>query len=242
MDLYAHLAPLYDRLFPVNPATIDFLSGLMAGGKAEVDAIDLGSATGGHAFALAALGWRVTAVEPSVDLDALARSKAQNQGAKPHFVQGDMRDLAALVAPASLDLVLCLGNTLPHLASLDEVFSFMGAAREALKPGAAIVLQVLNYERIGPGFAFPPMRVEGAEFRRSYAARHDARLSFDTELSLGDGTVLKDSTPLLPLGPDILEAVLGASGFLKLETRSAWDGAPFSRTESQVLLLTARVP
>ncbi|MEI6387897.1 MAG: class I SAM-dependent methyltransferase [Spirochaetota bacterium] len=242
MDLYAHLAPLYDRLFPVNPATITFLSGLMAGRQSEVEAIDLGSATGGHAFALAALGWRVTAVEPSPDLDALARGKARNQGKPPRFVRGDMRDLAALAAPASLDLVLCLGNTLPHLASLDEVRSFMDAARKALKPGGVIVLQVLNYERIGPGFAFPPMLVEGAEFRRSYAARHDARLSFDTELSLGDGTVLQDSTPLLPLGPDILAASLGASGFMRRETRSGWDGAPFSRTESQVLLVTAQAP
>ncbi|MFZ4616009.1 MAG: class I SAM-dependent methyltransferase [Rectinemataceae bacterium] len=242
MDLYAHLAPLYDRLFPVNPATITFLASLMAGRSAQVDAVDLGSATGGHAFALAGRGWRVTAVEPSVDLDAIARGKVQSQGPTPLLVRGDMRDLAALVAPASLDLVLCLGNTLPHLASEDEVRSFMDAARKVLKPGGVIVLQVLNYERISPGFAFPPMLVEGAEFRRSYAARKDSRLSFDTELSLGDGTVLKDSTPLLPLGLDILAAVLGASGFLKPETRSAWDGAPFSRAESQVLLVTAQVP
>jgi hypothetical protein len=78
MDLYDHLAPCYDEIFPLNPATLPFLRGLTP--RAHPRAADLGSATASLSRALAAEGWEVTALEPSEALTERARNYSGGLG------------------------------------------------------------------------------------------------------------------------------------------------------------------
>lgn len=88
-----------------------------------LDVLDVGGGTGGDAVRLAALGHRVTVVDPSPDaLAALARrgSEAGLPAGAVNGVLGDTSDLASL--EASADLVLCHG-VLEHVDDLDAALA-----------------------------------------------------------------------------------------------------------------------
>jgi len=106
--------------------------------------VDMGCGTGVHAVALAKRGCAVTGVDVSAEMLARARAHAERHDAAVRFVHGDF--LSPLETQA--DLLLCLGNSLPHLSSreaLTEVFSHW---RTLLHPEGHMVVQILNYARI----------------------------------------------------------------------------------------------
>lgn len=109
-------------------------------GDGPLEIVDAGGGTGGAAVPLAELGHRVTVVEPSPDSLAALERRAAERGVSVRGVQGETRDLAALFAPASADLVL-VHNVLEYVddpaAALHDV---VGITRE----GGAVSLLVTN--------------------------------------------------------------------------------------------------
>ena len=69
--------------------------------------MDAGGGTGGFAVPLAEAGHQVTVVDPSPDSLAALQRRAAERSLDVAAVQGDLADLADLVAPGSADLVLC---------------------------------------------------------------------------------------------------------------------------------------
>jgi 2-polyprenyl-3-methyl-5-hydroxy-6-metoxy-1,4-benzoquinol methylase len=105
-------------------------------GAPPADVLDVGGGTGGLAVPLAALGHRVTVVDPSPDaLAALAR-RASESGVEGLIVarQADADDLQ--VDDASFDLALCHG-VLEHV---DEPSTALAGIARALRPGARLSL------------------------------------------------------------------------------------------------------
>ncbi len=242
MGLYEHLAPVYDRIFPVNAATLAFIEGLGREHLPGKRLLDLGSATGGHALALFERGWKVRGIELSPELLALARRKQEERGTKVEFIEGDMRDLGRHIGAASVDLVLCLGNTLPHLGSLEEVRGFLEATRRSLAKDGMLLLQIVNFGLAGAGHVFPVSLAEDYRFERSYQAMDGARLAFDTRLDLGEKGSFSDRTGLLPLEPAIAERALREAGYT-IEGRFAdWNRSPFDPAASPYLILLAANP
>lgn len=85
-------------------------------------AVDLGCGSGFQAVALARLGFRVVAIDFSQPL--LAELKDRSRGLPVEAITGDIRDVATL-APAGVELAVCMGDTLSHLeraADLDRLF------------------------------------------------------------------------------------------------------------------------
>jgi len=114
-------------------------------------AVDLGSGPGYQAFALADLGFdRVLAVDTSEDLLGELIMNAGGRSVEP--VRMDIRRFRRLVEPHSVNCVTCMGDTLTHLASREEVVDLVGAIHAALEPGASLVLSFrdLTQPRSGP--------------------------------------------------------------------------------------------
>ena len=78
-------------------------------GDGPLTVLDAGGGTGGFSVPLAALGHRVTVVDPSPDSLAALERRAAEEGADGAItgVQGDLDSLLDVVAPGSVDVVLC---------------------------------------------------------------------------------------------------------------------------------------
>ena len=106
----------------------------------ELTVLDVGGGTGGFAVPLAEAGHTVTVVDASPDaLAALTRRAADARvGERVRAVQGDGDALTGLVAPASVDLILCHAV----LEVVDDPAGVVAAIAAALRPGGAVSLLV----------------------------------------------------------------------------------------------------
>jgi SAM-dependent methyltransferase len=102
-------------------------------------AVDLGCGPGYQALALAQLGY---APVLAVDTSATLLSELRNhQGNLPiQTAENDIRDLGLLVAPGTAQAVVCMGDTITHLASRQDVLALVRASIKTLVPGGAFVI------------------------------------------------------------------------------------------------------
>jgi 2-polyprenyl-3-methyl-5-hydroxy-6-metoxy-1,4-benzoquinol methylase len=123
-------------------------------------AIDLGCGPGYQSVALAGLGLSpVRAVDGSEVLLKELSCHAKGLAIEP--VRADIRDVKKFTKPGSASVIVCMGDTLTHLQSLDDVSQLLADAHEALTPGGLLVLTFrdLSVERSGLD-RFLPIRAD----------------------------------------------------------------------------------
>lgn len=121
------LAEHYTWMFGMPPAVkaaeqcelltrLEITSDGFAGGLA----VDLGAGPGFQSMALSDMGFkRVLALDTSAKLLQELRS---NCGTRPVLaIEDDMMNVGRHVAPATADLIVCMGDTLPHLPARELV-------------------------------------------------------------------------------------------------------------------------
>jgi SAM-dependent methyltransferase len=109
-------------------------------GRPKLDIVDVGGGTGGFAVPFAALGHRVTVVDPSPDALAAAQRRAAEMRVTLTAVQGDAGDLVRLVGDGAADLVICHSV----LEYVDSPAAAMAAIAQVLRPGAAVSVLAAN--------------------------------------------------------------------------------------------------
>jgi glycine/sarcosine N-methyltransferase len=212
--------------------------------------LELGCGPGEHARALADGGFEVVGVDRSEAM--IADATAEPVPSNLTFLRGDITEVDRLVA-GRFGAALCLGNTLPHLTEEGELARFASALARVLHPGAPLLLQVLNYDRIlDQGLRFLPLSFRPQEdgelvFLRLMEPLPDGRVRFfPSTLLLRPGEepplVLERSREVLLRGwrRRELEGALAAEGILAERTLGGFDGAPFDAERSPDLLLVAR--
>ena len=112
----------------------------VAGGSQPLDVLDVGGGTGGFAVPLAALGHRLTVVDPNPDALASLQRRAGEAGVEVRAVQGDAAGLLDVVGSGSADLVLCHG-VLEHV---DDLAPAVTALVAVLRPGGTLSLLVAS--------------------------------------------------------------------------------------------------
>jgi 2-polyprenyl-3-methyl-5-hydroxy-6-metoxy-1,4-benzoquinol methylase len=102
--------------------------------------LDVGCGTGRHASALAELGLNVTAVDYNATLRV---SGLETKVRSFEFIEADARNLDL---GKTFDAVICLYDVIGSYANDDENLSILRASALHLRPGARLLLSVMNFE------------------------------------------------------------------------------------------------
>jgi SAM-dependent methyltransferase len=213
--------------------------------------LDLGSGTGEHSRFLASKGFEVVGVDSSAAMLAVATDTPLPPNLA--FIEGDIAEVERLTA-GRFDGAVCLGNTLPHLRGVPALTHFLSGLRARLRPGAPLILQVLNYDKvIGSGQRYLPLNFRRDEeegeivFLRLMTPRPDGTVVF-TPSTLryrpgGDPALEVVATRNVELTgwrrPE-LEGGLEAAGFPRREIFGTVGDVPFDPERSPDLVIVAR--
>jgi SAM-dependent methyltransferase len=173
-----------------------------------------------------------------------ARKKTRDPDGAPDFRVMDMLSMTASLEPC-FDLVFCIGNSLVHLETDEQIREVLVDCRSLLRPEGVLVIQIINYDRIlAQGLtSLPTLRDEDLEFRRNYDLDSSGQVVvFRTELRVGEGEdqrVIRNQIPLRIVTRGRLRQAVRAAGFQSPELFGGFDGRPFT-LESLPLILTAR--
>lgn len=218
--------------------------------------LDLGCGTGEHARFLASQGFEVVGVDASESM----LEKALEEPLPPNlrFLAGDVSRLGELDdellgGEGAFGGAICLGNTLPHLRTPAALEGLARGLRRRLAAGAPVLLQLLNYERI--------FERQERHLPLNFRPGDDGPLVFLRLMELGDDGRVTFYPSTLELVPDRdpplavissrrvelhgwrwaeLEPILAAAGFDQRETYGAFDGSPWTASESSDLIVVAR--
>ena len=231
--------------------------------------LDVACGTGKHALALAERGYAVVGVDLSSGMIERARANAAAAGVDVRFEVAGFGELAVTLrgrvpqlgkpgpeAPGSpvsrpgFDAVLCLGNSLPHLQTRDELAAALADFAACLRTGGLLLIQNRNFDAVmARRDRWMPLQAHqesGQEwlFVRFYDFEPGGRLTFNV-LTLqrqegGGWTQHLTSTGLWPLTQRELTAALEAIGFDEIVPWGDMQGGPFDPETSGNLVVTAR--
>ena len=208
---YSHLAQAYDELFPLSSEAVDLIAECLGQlpGKTVVDA---GCGTGLMVQALADRGVRAHGFDLDCSLLAQASLRA---GDRASFALGDLRTYELPPDLPAPELLICLGNTLPHLTDPADLDRFLARTAGFLSSGSGLLLlQVLDYDFLerGQRFSLPEIKVGEWVFQRHYTVETNGLWTFHTTL---EGSRGKEAAafPLRPYRRADLESALVRGGY-----------------------------
>ena len=94
--------------------------------------LDLGCGTGGHALILARRGYKITGVDRSESMLAIARNKAETEGVNIEFVHGD---ITKINLNKKFDAVISMFAVMSYQTTNAAIASVCKLARECIVPG-----------------------------------------------------------------------------------------------------------
>lgn len=198
-----------------------------------------------HAIAFHDWGYHVVGTDLSEEMVA---KSVENAGKREiGFLQLGFQDLATV--QGRFDAVTCLGNSLPHVLTDEDLDLSLSSMFDVLLPGGVLIIHNHNYDRIMQLKArfMPPTsaRKDGEEhlFLRFFDFEDDL-LNFNM-LSLkkrnGQWEMFPDSTKQRPLTKRLLEEHLEKSGFVNIRFMS-FPGGAFHELESDNMVAVAERP
>ncbi len=136
--------------------------------------LDLGCGTGNHDLPLARRGYRVTGIDRSREMLALARKKAAASRVRPRFVRADMRSFQL---GRAFDVAVCMFGAFGYLLTEQDALRSLRSIRAHLEPRGFFVFEFWR----GPAARPSPFQTwmhivkKGLEIVRLDEARFDPR-------------------------------------------------------------------
>ena len=132
-------------------------------------------------------------------------------------IRDDILTLAQHVVKDSVDVVVCMGDTLPHLETVVQVRALLEACWQALRPSGRLLLTFRDYSQALQGLdRIIPVRLDADRIMTcilDYAADH-VEVTDLIYARVGAGWDLhKSSYRKLRLAPDEVVALLRSLGF-----------------------------
>lgn len=209
--------------------------------------LDAACGTGRHTIALSEWNYEASGADSSIQMVHRARSHAESRRMNVLFFVADFKDLPEL-GGTPFDAVLCLGNSLPHVAGDKELDSSLRGMSDSLRPGGLLLLHNLNYDKRWVErprfFKLDSGTLDGQEVLIWRMADYgEETITFHTALfqrdERGQWGVEVNSTPQLPLFRADLEKRLVQHGFTNVRACGNLKGEPFDALSSGDLVLVA---
>ncbi|MFP4053874.1 MAG: class I SAM-dependent methyltransferase [Phycisphaerae bacterium] len=245
MTFYDEIAEQYEDIThqQARQASADALGQKLVGESGIRSAVDAACGTGLFTFALAREGAQVVGADLSESMLDKARAAAGPLAGNVRWVRSPMQSLGEKLA-GPFDAVLCMGNSLPHLLSDDELDETLAGFAALLPSGGLVVLHLLNYTRVikQRERIVGIDRNETREFVRFYDFA-DEMVRFNV-LEIDWSTTPPSheihSTMLYPWRQAELADALAAAGFECLRSFADLSlSEPFDEMDSDVLVMTA---
>ena len=249
-NLFVDFAVDYDRM--INwPTRLKRETPFFQKVFAQVNAakvLDAACGTGRHAILFASWGLAVSGLDVSKDMIAKARQAAAETGLDIDFRVRGIEE-ADSEFMKEFDAVTCIGNSLPHLKSIEDLKRAFVSLRNVLKPGGLMLLQLRNYHRvIAREEKFMPLntRVEdGKEFL--YLRMTEMGNEFVTfniivlvKDEAGNWSYRVESEKLKPWQAPDIEASLNETGFSITGKYGDFGFSSFDPRDSTDLIIVAR--
>jgi glycine/sarcosine N-methyltransferase len=221
--------------------------------------LDVGAGSARLAIEFASWGLDVTAVDP--DESMLASASANAEAAAQHIEAGGGRlrverggfgELDGL-GLGRADALTCTGNALPHVHGTEGLREALADFFAVLKPGGALVLQLLNHARLLETHqrAITPVVREVPEGTRVFLRVIDFPSDGSEFLGMDFATLVRDHAGEWSVASlrsahtiitaETLERELVAAGFGHVELFGGHDRHTLSAADESVLVLARRV-
>lgn len=211
--------------------------------------LDAACGTGQHAIALAGRGYELAGADLSEGMIERARFNATAAGIKVRWQAAGFGELRSELGN-DFDAVLCLGNSLPHVLTADDLSLTLSDFAACLRPGGLLLIQNRNFDRVLAGqerWMQSQSHREGQQewvFLRFYDFQPQGTLLFTVVTLHRDGTEEWEqrevSTQLWPQQQHEVTAALGAAGFDGITCYGNMTGALFDAKESPNLVVRAQ--
>ena len=236
---YRDLAAVYSLLFPLNERQRGFFEHLLAEAPAG-SALDVGCGTGEHLAWFSARGLRAYGLEPD---GSMFRELGRRTwpGPAPTLIRGGVEALPGAIGER-VDLVVCLGNTLPHVPDRPAAQRAVRAMAETLSPGGRLAVQTVNYDRVlAEGrSAFPviertlPDGGRVAFFREYDMGESPERVLNRTRLVTPAGE-RRAEWPLVPLRREEIVRFMRQAGLTGIREYGDYDRSPYASTSPALI-------
>lgn len=243
MGFYEELSKYYDVIFPTNKTKLDFFAKRV---NKNSKILDVACGTGNYTIALSKLDHSVDGMDLDEEMINIAREKSRKLNLTINFKISDMREIDKQFVNEKYDLIFCIGNSLVHLQSEDEIRLMLSKVYNKLKNDGTMIIQIINYDRI---FRYnidhlPTITSQehGVKFIRNYQYNEEQnKMYFNTKIVVEDEGKIREydnSTPLLPLKSSSLKDMMTEVGFENIKLFGSFNEDEYT-TDSYATIVTA---
>lgn len=258
VPLYDQFSEDYDRFvdwearlaveLPFLKRQIDAVSAVPD--QPSLQILDAACGTGQHVIALTRAGYACAGADASAEMINQARQHARDADLPIPFEVAGFGELEPAFGQQSQDVILCLGNSLPHILTPAELAASLADFRAVLRPGGRLIIQNRNFDQVlaqHQRWMAPQTHHGGGRttlFVRFYDFDPDGLITFNILTLRGDaGEAYRQeqvSTRLWPMTEEVLTSALTAAEFSEISRYGDLTGSPFDRDQSGNLVIIAR--
>jgi len=215
MSFYQQIAPYYHHIFKINVNQVDFIKLKIP--ESDCKVLDIGCGIGTLSLELTKYYKNVLGIDMDAEMIRVASKTIESTSKSIQFQQTSMLKLNAFIDKNTLDGIICFGNTLVHLNSLDEIADFLQQSKAFLKSNGKLLFQIVNYDKIIEKNIkqLPIIKNDEIIFERNYYYRKsENKIDFNTRLTVKlPQQIIENSIELLPVLKNELAILLKNAGF-----------------------------
>jgi len=240
MSFYKQIAPFYHHIFKINVNQVDFIKLKIPESNCKV--LDIGCGIGTLSFELVKYYKNVLGIDMDAEMVRAASKKQSDKSESIQFQQISMLKLDTFFDKNAVDGIICFGNTLVHLNSLDEIADFLQQSKAVLKSNGKLLLQIVNYDKIIQKDIKQLPLIENDEiiFERNYHYRKsENKIDFNTKLTVqSTKEIIENKIELMPILKKELALLLNKAGFNNCNYYGNFNLEPYA-IDSPALIIEA---